>query len=153
MDPQLKKNLSSAEYWFRALYVVFFLVCAEIAGTLILLIALAQIIFTLITGHANARLVRFGASLAKYLFAIFNFATCKSEVKPFPFSDWPEVDAETPVEQAVVEDVEEDVVEDKPTAVVVEPEAPAAEADVQPETKATASQEPDVKDGKATQDA
>ena len=150
MDPQLKKNLSSAEYWFRALYVVFFLVCAEIAGTLILLIALAQIVFTLITGHANARLMRFGASLAKYLFAIFNFATCKSEAKPFPFSDWPEVDAETPVEQTVAEDV----VEDKPAAeVVAEPEAPAAEADVQPEVKTTASQEPDVKDGKATQDA
>lgn len=119
MDSQLKKNLSSAEYWFRAVYSLFFLLCAKIAGTLILLIALAQIIFTLVTARPNDRLVSFGGSLAKYIFTIFNFVTCKSEDKPFPFADWPQADA-----------VDDDISATEP----IEPVADTAEQVTEPET-------------------
>lgn len=93
MNPELKKNLSSAECWFRALYVILFLLLAKVAGFVVLVLALVQIVFSLLSGAPNAQLVRFGDGLSKYLFAVFNFVLCKSEDKPFPFADWPEADA------------------------------------------------------------
>ncbi len=148
MDPQLKKNLSSAEYWFRAVYSVLFLVCAKIAGILILIISVAQIIFTLVTGQPNARLVQLGGNLAEYIFTIFNFVTCKSEDKPYPFADWPAADP-------VTDECEGEVV----SPVV---DAAEAQAEVEAEVELTESQSADSdggsnKDeepnGKATQDA
>ena len=141
MDSQLKKNLSSAEYWFRAVYSVLFLLCAKIAGTLILLIALAQIIFTLVTARPNARLVSFGGSLAKYIFTIFNFVTCKSEDKPFPFADWPEAEPITD-DVSVVEPIEPVVDTDEKTA---DPDGTANSND-------EAENKGDNSMGKATQD-
>jgi hypothetical protein len=119
MDPRLKKNLSSSEYWLRALYTFFFILCAEIAGTLILVVAIGQILFTLITGQPNPRLINFGDSLAQYLFAIFKFVTCKSEEKPFPFADWP---VSEPVEIAVLDEMANGTSEDPAVATdVVKP--------------------------------
>ena len=100
MNPELKKNLSSSHYWFRALYVLFFVFASEIAATVLLFVAIGQIVLSLITGQPNARLTAFGETLAKYLYAVFNFVCCKSEEKPFPFADWPEADE--PADQPLV---------------------------------------------------
>lgn len=94
MNPELKKNLSSSHYWFRALYVLIFVFTSEIAAMLMLFIALGQVVFSVITGEPNKRLTDFGSTLAAYLFAIFNFVCCKTEDKPFPFADWPEIEQE-----------------------------------------------------------
>lgn len=90
MNPELKKNLSSADHWLRALYVILFLIFAKIAGFLITVVAIAQIIYSLVTGELNRRLLCFGDTLAQYLLAVFNFMVGKAEDKPFPFADWPE---------------------------------------------------------------
>ena len=91
MNPDLKKNLTSSHYWFRALYVLFFVFASEVAATILLFVAIGQIVFTLLTGKPNQRLTAFGSSLAEYLFSVFNFVCCKTEEKPFPFADWPQI--------------------------------------------------------------
>lgn len=98
MNPELKKNLSSGDHWIRALYVILFLICAKIAGFLIALAALVQIIFSLVTGQFNRQLLRFADSLAQYLLAVFVFIIGKTEEKPFPFADWPVSDISIDVE-------------------------------------------------------
>lgn len=89
MDTPVKKNLTTAEHWLRAVYVVLFLVCIRLASMLMGLIALCQIVFTLITGEPNGRLVTFGYSLARFIYSANLFVCSKSEAKPFPFTDWP----------------------------------------------------------------
>lgn len=105
MNPELKKNLSSGDHWVRALYVILFLVFAKVAGFLVALVAIVQVIFSLVTGQFNRQLLRFGDSLAQYLVAVFYFVVGKTEGKPFPFADWPASDIpdEEPSVSAVVE--------------------------------------------------
>lgn len=90
MNPELKKNLTSSHYWFRALYVFIFVCISGFAAALLLALCVIQVVFSLLTGGPNQRLVAFSGSLASYLFAICRFACFTSEQKPFPFSDWPE---------------------------------------------------------------
>ncbi|HEY7773253.1 MAG TPA: DUF4389 domain-containing protein [Marinagarivorans sp.] len=149
MNPELKKNLSNADYWFRALYVILFLLLAKLAGFFVLVIALVQILFTLLAGAPNSSLVRWGDSLAKFLFALFNFVMCKSQEKPFPFADWPTADSVTadsiaagPVEHAPAK---EDASVHTEASVDGEPIVNAAAEDFQqsPSQSKPAAQEPD----------
>lgn len=125
MNPELKKNLSSGDHWIRALYVILFLLFAKVAGFLIALVAVVQIIFSLVTGELNRQLLRFGDSLAQYLSAVFVFVVGKSEEKPFPFADWPvsEIPAEVESEQSPENDRETSQVQEQ----VEEPNASETE--------------------------
>lgn len=152
MNPELKKNLSSGDHWFRALYVILFLLFAKVAGFLVALVAVIQIIFSLVTGEFNRQLLRFGDSLAQYLSAVFVFVVGKTEEKPFPFADWPVSDIpaevepkQTPekAEQAAKdsEPVEQPPAEEPPVEVIVA-KADSDSADVSSDPKQDEPSEP-----------
>lgn len=152
MNPELKKNLSSGDHWFRALYVILFLLFAKVAGFLVALVAVIQIIFSLVTGEYNRQLLRFGDSLAQYLSAVFVFVVGKTEEKPFPFADWPVSDIpvevepkQTPekAEQAAKdsEPVEQPTAEEPPVEVIVA-KADADSAEVGSDPKQQEPSEP-----------
>lgn len=90
MNPQLKKNLSSSHYWTRTLYVILFLWIAGFACMLASFVAVIQILISLIAGQPNNRLIKFGGGLSQFLYSIGLFVTHNTEVKPFPFADWPQ---------------------------------------------------------------
>lgn len=86
-------NVIQSPVWIRTLFVVIFAVASySILLPLIIVLSIAQGLFTLITGNANANLKYFSAVLELYISQLFRFLTYLSEVKPYPFSNLPEVE-------------------------------------------------------------
>jgi len=85
----LKEKLLVKDKWLRGLFMLFFIVIKYLVVWLIVLIALFQFIVDLLTGKPNDKLVVFTKHLNTYLLQIVNFLTFNSEIKPFPFANWP----------------------------------------------------------------
>jgi hypothetical protein len=90
MDKTLKEKLLAKEKWAHGLLILLFGAIYYIVSSLIYLIAIFQFITDLLFGHLNNQLVNFSKRLNVYLIQIANFLTFNSDVKPFPFTDWPE---------------------------------------------------------------
>ncbi len=93
MDEQLKENVTSGALWMRLLYMVFFGVCLQVARMVLWAVVGLQFLFVLLSGRDNDNLRDFGLSLSTFIFQALKFLTYNSEEKPFPFSDWPNVEA------------------------------------------------------------
>ena len=90
---EIAKNITQPSVWIRMLLMTVFAIAFYfVLLPLILTLSIAQALFTLITGKGNANLKYFSSALELYISQIFKFMTYLSEVKPFPFSDLPEVE-------------------------------------------------------------
>jgi Domain of unknown function (DUF4389) len=100
MDAQLKSNLTSPKHWVRLAYMILFAFLLYVASVVITVLVIVQFIFALLTGSDNVNLRDFGRSLTTYIQEALLFLSFNSEVKPFPFSDWPKdpVAIEPPVD-------------------------------------------------------
>ncbi len=92
MDEQLKSNLLSSHHWLRLAFMVLFAILLQVAGLVMWVVVSLQFIFSLLTGRDNIQLRSFGGSLTQYVYQSLQFLTYNTEEKPFPFSDWPEMD-------------------------------------------------------------
>lgn len=90
MDNKWQNNIKSESFWLRSLFMVLFFIVYRIMDILVLLVALSQWIYVLLTGDANTSLSRFAGGLAAYVAQIIQYLSYKTEEKPFPFSDWPQ---------------------------------------------------------------
>lgn len=90
MNEVAKKPWADARNWKRILFMFLFGAISRVAEILLVTIAVIQIVFTLVTGARNARLLRFGGQLSAYVKLVFEYMTYNTEVKPYPFSDWPD---------------------------------------------------------------
>ncbi len=90
MGVEAKKPWADIGNWKRIFFMILFGMISRIAEILLFTIAVIQIFFTLVTGARNARLLRFGGQLSAYIKDVFEFMTYNTEVKPYPFSDWPD---------------------------------------------------------------
>lgn len=89
MSDDVVSNLKKPSAWFRVLFMAGFAIALYLTGVILLVLMLAQIVFTLLTGEDNSNLRRLGASLTRYVTEILAFLTYNSEQKPFPFSEFP----------------------------------------------------------------
>jgi len=90
---EIAKNITQPSVWIRMLLMTVFAIAFYfVLLPLILTLSIAQALFTLITGKGNANLKYFSSALGLYISQLFKFMTYLSEVKPFPFSDLPEVE-------------------------------------------------------------
>ncbi len=89
MDEKLISNLKSESRWLRLVFMVVFGMAAYLAGLLVVWIGVIQAIHGFIMNEPNKRLLTFSASLNRFIYQIVRFVTYNSEVKPYPFSDWP----------------------------------------------------------------
>jgi hypothetical protein len=89
MNKPLKYKLLAKERWIRGLIMVFFIIIKYLVSWLINIVALFQFITDLVTGAPNSRLLKFSKNLNIYLLQIVNFLAFNSDIKPFPFTDWP----------------------------------------------------------------
>jgi len=90
---EIVKNITQPSVWIRMLLMTVFAIAFYfVLLPLILTLSIAQALFTLITGKGNANLKYFSSALELYISQLFKFMTYLSEVKPFPFSDLPEVE-------------------------------------------------------------
>jgi len=89
---EIVDNIREPSFWKRLLLMIAFAVVFYIIILpLILVLTVAQLLFTLITGESNANLRYFSATLALYVPQVIEFLTYLTEVRPYPFSDLPEV--------------------------------------------------------------
>ena len=90
MKENTRDNLVRRDIWIRALYMLLFAIVYSVAEAIIVLLAIFQVVALLISGQVNELLLRFGKNLSVFMFDILEFQTFNSEIKPFPFSPWPD---------------------------------------------------------------
>ena len=91
MDQELKDKLIATHKWFRAIFMVIFMIIGYfLAPALILLIALFQFIYVLFANQPNENLLKFSNGLCDYFCQIMHYLTYGTNEKPFPFGKWPE---------------------------------------------------------------
>lgn len=103
MEQKTKSNLLNTETWIRLLYMVVIGMLSVVARMVIWVVAVLQFLLVLITGSGNDNLRDLGQGTSKWTYQAFLFLTFNSDVKPYPFSDWPEVDLQQPDEVIDVE--------------------------------------------------
>ncbi|MFT4815295.1 MAG: hypothetical protein ACI80L_000587 [Pseudohongiellaceae bacterium] len=90
---EIVDNITKPSVWTRMLLMTIFAVASYfVLLPLILVLSIAQALFTLITGKGNANIRYFSSALELYTSQLFKFMTYLSEVRPFPFSDLPQVE-------------------------------------------------------------
>jgi hypothetical protein len=89
MSDEIVENLKKTSAWLRVLFMAVFVIALYVAGVVLLVLMLAQIVFSLVTGADNTNLRRLGASLSEYVAQILAFLTYNSEERPFPFAQFP----------------------------------------------------------------
>lgn len=80
--------------WLRVLFMILMALAFNLAATIVGVLAVVQILLTLINSESNERLRRFGQGLGMYLRQIADFLSFATEEVPFPFNDWPSVTSE-----------------------------------------------------------
>jgi len=92
MSKETKENLKDSSTWMRLLYMLLFVFIYGVAEVVVTAIVVAQVLFKLITGSVNERLLLLGKQTSKYIYDVLLFLTFNSEEKPFPFAVWPDVE-------------------------------------------------------------
>lgn len=93
MEQQTKTNLLNSETWIRLLYMIVFGLLSILARMVVWVVAVLQFLLVLVTGNDNNNLRDLGQGASKWTYQAFLFVTFNSDEKPFPFSDWPEIDS------------------------------------------------------------
>ena len=88
-EQQRIEDQSNQSVWPRVLYMILFAIAFSISETVMLLVAVVNLVFKIVKQDTHKGLLRFGASLAKYLQQIASYLTFNTEYLPFPFNDWP----------------------------------------------------------------
>ena len=101
------KNLTSEAFWLRLVFMLLFLVLAEIAVSILTLLILLQFVYRLFSGNLQAEIYAFSSSLATFILQSYQFLVYQIEQKPFPFNDWP-----TAASQPMAEDKHSDLTPD-----------------------------------------
>jgi hypothetical protein len=89
MSDDFVENLKKPSAWLRILFMAGFVVALYVSGMILLVLMLAQILFSLLTGDDNPNLRRLGGSLSAYVAEILAFLTYNTQQKPFPFLPFP----------------------------------------------------------------
>ncbi|MEH6617168.1 MAG: DUF4389 domain-containing protein [Porticoccus sp.] len=118
MEKQTKTNLLNTETWIRLLYMLVFGLLSVVARMVIWVVAVLQFILVLVTGAGNDNLRDLGQGTSKWVYQAFLFITFNNDDKPFPFSDWPDIDVP--------------LTEERQTDYVIEAEFVEAETSVEP---------------------
>ncbi len=90
MKEEIRENLIDEGIWIRGVFMILFLIAYNIAEVLILIAALFQFVAVLFTGRINKAVLRLGNNLSLFAFEVFQYLTFNTNIRPFPFSPWPD---------------------------------------------------------------
>ncbi|MFT7685502.1 MAG: hypothetical protein ACI9FB_000845 [Candidatus Azotimanducaceae bacterium] len=90
MKEETRENLVNPNIWIRALNMVLFMFAYGFAKAIIAFVTLFQFVSILFTGRANEPLLSFGKNLSVFIYEVLEFQTFNTEIRPFPFSSWPD---------------------------------------------------------------
>jgi hypothetical protein len=138
----------------RVVWMLVFVLVWQVAQFLLGALVVVQLIYRLVYGAPNAGLMNFGDSLSQYLAQIGRFGMFHTDLKPWPFAEWPTpraADGEAPHNpvRAVYPVREPGPVNVKPVVptpgpVVKEPVVPAPVVEKPPVVEAAVVEEPTV---------
>ena len=80
---------ADSSVWLRLLYMILFAIAFSISETVMLVVAVVNLVFKIVKNEPHETLLSFGDSLANYLQQIARYLTFNTEYRPFPFNDWP----------------------------------------------------------------
>jgi len=89
---QVKQNVLSGQQWLRMLFMVGYILASWVVAIVLLAIIAVQTLIVLITGETNHNLRRFGISCGLFMHQIIQFLVYGTDEKPFPFSEFPDID-------------------------------------------------------------
>jgi hypothetical protein len=120
-----------------------------------------QFLAVLVTGRANEPLLQFGKNLSVYILEILEFQTFNTELRPFPFSPWPDEEpgGDEWVDGAFFDDsvddaVDDEIVEEVPVAAEVVAKKKVEETvEVKPDPEAETEDSADVKEADDKKDS
>lgn len=84
------ENIKETSIWLRLVLVLIFLFVFTFTDIILWLIAGIQFLFTIFTKKPNDNLLSLSIKIRKYLSQIIDFVTYSSDLKPFPFSPFPD---------------------------------------------------------------
>lgn len=93
MDQLPEPVAQPRKLWLRALLMLVMAAAFQLSATVLVCVAVLQLILSAAEDRPNARLARIGRGLGRYLAQIARFVCFTSEQAPFPFSDWPDEQA------------------------------------------------------------
>ncbi len=102
-----KISLLNANTWIRGAYMLLFGLLLVAARLIISIVVVVQFLFVLFTGSDNDNLRNLGQGLGKWVYQTLMFLTFNSQEKPFPFDEWPAVEASDGYSASQVDDIEE----------------------------------------------
>ena len=73
----------------RGLMMIVFVIFVALAEYVLILVAVVQFAWMLLTGQPNEAIKSFGRSLAEWMAEAARFQSAVSEDKPFPWKSWP----------------------------------------------------------------
>jgi len=79
----------NAEIFSRVFYTILLAIIGWVALWVFAFVVVIQFGFLLITGQVNTNLKGFNKEVGLFLFDIIKYLSFQSNVKPFPFRDWP----------------------------------------------------------------
>jgi len=89
MEDKTREHMIDGSIWKRGLYMLLFAVAYNVVEAMMALIAVFQFFCVLITGRVNEPLLQFAKNGSIYIQEVLEFLTFNSEIKPFPFTAWP----------------------------------------------------------------
>ena len=86
-------HVKRSSTWIRLAYMMFFGLLIAVGRSVLGIVVVGQFLMVLITGNDNDNLRNLGQGLAKWIYQGILFLTFNTDTKPFPFDEWPQVDA------------------------------------------------------------
>ena len=102
-----KISLLNANTWIRGAYMLLFGLLLVAARLIISIVVVVQFLFVLFAGSDNDNLRNLGQGLGKWVYQTLMFLTFNNQEKPFPFDEWPAVEASDGYSASQVDDIEE----------------------------------------------
>lgn len=84
-----KNSEKNSETFSRIFYTILFCIIGWMTLWVFTFVVLIQFGFLLITGQVNKNLKGFNKEIGLFLFDMIKYLSFQSDVKPFPFRDWP----------------------------------------------------------------
>lgn len=94
----LVENIRQQSAWVRLAFMAGFVaILYFILLPIIIVLVIVQGLFSVLTGASNENLRYFAAALEQYISQLIKFLTYNSDLKPFPFSDFPQFEGDAAI--------------------------------------------------------
>jgi hypothetical protein len=90
MPADAPHDAPGAKLWPRIAFMAVLAVLSSLTNTILLIVAVLQLLWIAVSRQPNDRLAAFGARFAQWKADVIRYQTCVTEEKPFPWADFPE---------------------------------------------------------------